>query len=318
LAAAATFYAFISLFPLLVIAAAVASWVAGQPGVDAVQEIVDENLPDFDLDVGEFYRNAGTISVIGAVTLTITGLGWVDSMRAAVRLMWGLDDRPGSLVIRKLADAAALIGLGLLMALSWAASGLVSWLAEEIFAATGIGGPAGRFLLTALGIALSILVNALLFAYFLTGLPRLQMPRKQLAAAAVAGAVVFEVLRQVLVGYVGGPASRNSYAAFATPLALVAWIYLITRVLMFLAAMSAESAANAVAAEAGAAAEVHAAAPPSPRTAGAAASVRAGQERAAAMAAGVVLGALGAGALGLAGRAVRAVRSAVRRSGDDR
>ncbi len=252
LAAAATFYGFISLFPLLVLAAAVASGIAGQSGVDAVQDVVDENLPGFDLDVNQFYENAGTISVIGTAALLITGLGWVDAIRAAVRLMWNLDDRPGNLVTRKLADAAALVGLGLLMSLSWATSGLVTWFAEEVVAVTGIEGSAGRFLLAALGVVLSILANLLMFVYLLTGLPRLRIPREQLVLAASVGAVVVEALRQILVGYVGGPAARNTYAAFATPLALVAWIYLVTRVLMFLAAMSAESVAGVVDAEDGA------------------------------------------------------------------
>jgi membrane protein len=36
----------------------------------------------------------------------------------------------------------------------------------------------------------------------------------------------------------------NTYAAFAVPLALLAWIYLVARLLMFLAASTAEWAAE--------------------------------------------------------------------------
>lgn len=242
LAGASSFYGFVSLFPLLVLGASVISSLAGRSGVERMQDIVDENLPNLGVEVEQFHRNAGAIGVIGAATLLFTGLSWVDSIRAAVRSMWKLDDQPGNVVVRKALDVVSLVGLGLLIMISWGASVVLGRLAADLLDLIGLSGTGGKLALQATTAVLSIGVSALLFAYLLSGLPRIAVPVRNLAVTSLLGAVVFEVLKQFLVQYVVGPASRGSYAAFATPLAMLAWIYLVTRLLMFLAALTAESA----------------------------------------------------------------------------
>lgn len=244
LAGACSFYGFVSLFPLLVLGASIVSAIAGDSGVETMQDVVDENLPGLEIKVEEFHRNAGAIGVVGAVTLLFTGLGWVDGVRAAVRSMWRLDDEPGNMVVRKALDFVALVGLGLLIVISWGASVLLGHWAEELLDQLGLGGAGGTLALRAVTGALSVAVSALLFGYLLAGLPRIVVPPRVLAVAAVLGAVVFELLKQFLVQYVAGPAARGSYAAFGVPLAMLAWIYLVTRLLMLLAALTAESAAD--------------------------------------------------------------------------
>lgn len=249
LAGAVTFYGFISLFPLLVLAAAVASAIAGPDGIETVQDLVDENLPGVKVEVQTFFDNAGTIGVIGAATLLITGLGWVDATRAAVRSMWGIEDQPGNVVVRKAGDFAALAALGVLLAVSWGVSVVIGGLTEEVLEFVGIGGGFGRAVLWVVGAVVSVAVSAAMFAFLLAGLPRIPMGTGNLVIAAISGAAVFEVLKQFLVGFVVGTAAQSTYAAFAAPLALLAWIYLVTRLLMFLAALTAETAVDALAAD---------------------------------------------------------------------
>lgn len=308
LAGAASFYGFVSLFPLLVLGAAVASRVAGDAGVETLQKIVDENLPGLGINVETFHSNAGTLGVIGAAVLLYTGLGWVDSIRAAVRSMWGLDDRPGKLVPRKAIDAAALIGLGVLIATSWGLSVLLGELASGVFALAGLEGVVATVTLKVVAGILSIGVSAVLFGYLIAGLPRIPIPARALLPASVFGAVVFEVLKQLLVVYAAGPASRSAYAAFAAPLLLLTWIYLVTRLLMFLAALTAEAAVDAAA---GAADQIET---PPPAVAGPTAAhgstvltPSAREARAVGLAAGAILGATATGLATLAGRAVTAV-----------
>lgn len=342
LAGASSFYGFVSLFPLLVLGAAVVSAVAGASGVQTMQEIVDENLPGLGIRVETFYRNAGTIGVIGAGTLLFTGLGWVDSVRAAVRSMWGVDDQPGNIVVRKALDVAALVGLGVLIAVSWGASVVLGELAADLLELLGFDGPVGRILLWTVSATLSIGVSALLFAYLLTGLPRIVIPTRSLIAASLLGAVVFEILKQFLVQYVAGPASRSAYAAFAAPLAMLAWIYLVTRLLMLLAALTAESAIDRLDAEVDASADVEAGTEADttgsvvmagsrnelPRgqagmgvsgagfVAGGQLDPALRQARAVGIASGVLLGAAGVGLALLASRAVKALAQAVGRDKD--
>jgi membrane protein len=243
LAGAVSFYGFVSLFPLLILAAVVASQVMGQQGVQELQDVVDENLPGLNLDVASFADQAGTIGVVGAVTLLWTGLGWVDATRAAVRSMWKLDDAPGNVVTRKLADLAALIGLGVVLTISLGATVAVSAAADQVLEWLGL--PSDNSVLAG-GIALIIAIGAssVLFGYMLAGLPRIRIPLRVLLPVALVGGLVFELLKQLVTQFAVLVVPNNAYAAFAVPLALIAWIYLVTRLLMGLAAATAEWAAD--------------------------------------------------------------------------
>lgn len=321
LAGASSFYAFVSLFPLLVIGAAIAAAVAGDAGIATVQEIVDENLPGLGVEMSGFQERAGAIGLISAGALLFTGLVWVDSVRAAVRSMWGLNDQPGNFFVRKALDVVSLAGLGLLILVSWGASVMVVSFAGEVLGWLGLGG--GGWLLRVFSGIISVAASTALFAYLLSGLPRIAVPVRILAVVSLFGAVVFEILKQFLVQYVTRAASESAYAAFATPLAMLAWIYLVTRVLMVAAAVTAETAID----DLEAAERAEAATSLQSRTRGEGpADARGGdpaqvlspsQIRATGVAAGAVLGAAGLGLALLAGRAVRTARSALRRRPSD-
>lgn len=240
LAGAVSFYGFTSLFPLLALAGAITSWLIGETGVQAMQEIVDENMPGLRLDVAAFANRAGTIGLIGAATLLWTGLLWVDATRAAVRSMWRLDDAPGNFVVRKLVDFAALVGLGLIMLVSWGATVMVDAATEYVLGLVGITGGPVELTSRALALLLAITSSSVLFGYLLAGLPRIPIPLRVLLPVAALGGLVFEALKQLVTQYAFVVAPDNTYAAFAVPLALLAWIYLVTRLLMGLAAATAE------------------------------------------------------------------------------
>ena len=318
LAGASSFYGFVSLFPLLVLSAAIVSAVAGPSGVETVQDIVNDNLPGLNIDVSEFHSNAGAVGIIGAVTLLFTGLGWVDSVRAAVRSMWGLDDQPGNIVVRKALDIVALAGLGVLILISTGASVVLVSFAGDVIDWLGLGG--GGWLLRVVSGLVSVGASTALFAYLLAGLPRIVVPIRNLLVVSLLGAVAFEILKQFLVQFVVGTATQNSYAAFATPIAMLAWIYLVTRLLMVAAALTAESAIDQL--EAAERAETAQAL--QSQTRGAVGDTGAGvdpldvlspgQVRATGVAAGVVLGAAGLALAIFAARAGRTARDTLRRA----
>ena len=115
LAAAMTYSAFLSLFPLLAVATAITAAVLGDGGVQRVDEHIRKNLPnlgsDFTLD--PVVKTAATVGVISAVILLWSGLSWVNTARGSMRAIWCVDDMPGNFAVRKLADLVSLVGLGL-------------------------------------------------------------------------------------------------------------------------------------------------------------------------------------------------------------
>jgi membrane protein len=52
--------------------------------------------------------------------------------------------------------------------------------------------------------------------------------------------VALELATRLLIGYVSGFASNSTYGAFGVPIALLVWIYVIARLLMVVAAWTAD------------------------------------------------------------------------------
>jgi len=226
LAGTVSFFGFVSLFPLLLIAVAIGLWVLGDEAIGNIQSLVDENLPSAGINIAGIRDSAGSLGIIGFVSLLFTGLGWVNATRAAVRLMWELPDKPGNPIVLKLIDLAALAGLGIILAVSVGVSSVAQTVVDQVL----------------IGYVVAGLTSAVLFGYLLSGFPRIAVPRDVLIKAAIAGGVIFELLKNFLIGLVADTDSgaRAAFTAFAAPLALLAWIYLVTRLLMFLAAYTAE------------------------------------------------------------------------------
>lgn len=243
LAATVTFYGFLSVFPILVLAFSLTLRIVGTDGVAELESFVEEYVPGIaeQLALQQVRRSAASLQVVGAVTLLITGLGWVDATRASVRSMWGLPDKAGSLVVRKLVDLLVLAGLGALVAVSLVASTWVSgegerlleWLDQD-------GSTAGVLASNVLAQVLASLTATALVAYVISGLPRIRIPWRVLLPAALVGGVGLEILKRVLIGYISGFAGNSTYGAFGVPIALLVWIYVIARLLMVIAAWTAE------------------------------------------------------------------------------
>ncbi|GAA2249679.1 YihY/virulence factor BrkB family protein [Streptomyces amakusaensis] len=248
LAAAITFLSFLALFPLITVAAAVWAALLGEEGLTRLQDRLADQVPGISeqLDIGSLVANAGTVGLVAGALLLLTGIGWVGSMRDCLRAVWGLDDEDeGNPVLRRLKDAGVLLGLGATALASLAASALgssaVGWGAERL----GIepGGAEG-VLLSAAAISVAVAAGFLILLYLLTLLPGTHPPRRRLLVAALLGAVGFELLKLLLSGYMQGVASKSLYGAFGVPVALLLWINLTAKLLLYCAAWTATATAT--------------------------------------------------------------------------
>lgn len=243
LAATVTFYGFLSVFPLLVLGFSVALRVVGTEGVTQLEDFVEQYVPGVadQLALQRVRSSAASLQVAGIVALLVTGLGWVDATRASVRAMWGLPDKDGNVVLRKFVDLMALVGLGALVALSVAASTWVSGAGARLLALVNQDDSTTGLLATnLLAQTLALLTASLLVGYIISGLPRIRIPWRVLLPAALVGGLALEVLKRLLIGYISGFASNNTYGAFGVPIALLVWIYVIARLVMLVAAWTAE------------------------------------------------------------------------------
>ncbi|MFD3354001.1 YihY/virulence factor BrkB family protein [Streptomyces fradiae] len=243
LAAAITFISFLSLFPLITLGAAIGAALVGDERLRTAQDKISEQVPGISdqLDLGSLVENAGTVGLVAGAVLLFTGIGWVGSLRECLRAVWGLDGADdGNPVVRKGKDALLLLGLGGTALVSLAASTLgataVGWGADRLGVPEG---GAGGVLLQAAALLVAVVADFLLLLYLLTLLPGVEPPRRDLVAAALIGAVGFELLKLLLGGYMRGVAGKSMYGAFGVPVALLLWISFTARLLLFCAAWTA-------------------------------------------------------------------------------
>jgi membrane protein len=253
LAGATTFFGFLSLFPLIVLAAAITGPLLGDEAVDALKKALQQNLPGVGdkIDIDSLIAHAGTIGLVSGVSLLFTGLGWIDSLRASIRSMHELDDEPGNVVKLKIVDLGALIGLGLIGLIATGASSVLTGLSKRIVGWVDLDGTwLAEWGLDLISIVLGIAAGAALFVYLQTALPRIILPRKVSLIAAMVGGIVFYLAQRLGNLYVEHVLGANAaYGALALPLALLVWIYLMTRVIMLIAAWTKEATLDARTAE---------------------------------------------------------------------
>lgn len=243
LAAAITFISFLALFPLITVAAAIGAALLDKDQLKKLEDKISEQVPGISdqLDINSLVANAGTVGLVAGALLLVTGIGWVGSIRDCLRAVWELDDEDeDNPVLRKLKDGVVLLGLGMTVLVSLAASALgstaVGWSADRL----GIDEDgASGVLLQIVAIAIAVLADFLLLLYVLTLLPGVQPQRRRLLVAALIGAVGFELLKLLLGGYIRGVAARSMYGAFGVPIALLLWINFTAKLMLFCAAWTA-------------------------------------------------------------------------------
>ncbi|MFB7336229.1 YihY/virulence factor BrkB family protein [Streptomyces adustus] len=248
LAAAMTFISFIALFPLLTVGAAIAAATLSPARQKAIEGKIAEQVPGISdqLDLDALIQNAGTVGLIAAALLLVTGIGWVGQMRDCLRAVWELPDSEENPLLRKVKDAGVLVGLGgalmITLGTSTLASSAVGWGARSL----GLDEHGwGNVLLRVAAFAVSALADFLLLLYLLTLLPGVEPRRRRLLVAALLGAVGFELLKLLLSGYMQGVATKSMYGAFGVPVALLLWINFTAKLLLFCAAWTATHSAAA-------------------------------------------------------------------------
>ncbi|MFD9125337.1 YihY/virulence factor BrkB family protein [Kitasatospora sp. NPDC059571] len=242
LAGAVTFFGFLALFPLLTVALAIAAATLSDSRVHELQNDIAKQTPGLSdkLDLNTLVSNAATVGVISGVLLLLSGLGWVNTLRGAIRTVWRLPDPPGNVVVNKAWDCAVLAGLGLVCLLSLGVSAGATTLTRRLADAIGLSGSTGRVLLAVAGFVIAVAVDLLLFAYLLAPFAgTTDMPRRSLVQGALIGAVGFEALKVLLSSYLGSVAGKSLYGAFGVPVALLLWMDFVARLLFYCVAWTA-------------------------------------------------------------------------------
>jgi membrane protein len=251
-AAAITYFSVLSLIPMLMLGFSVAGFVlAGNMDLlgqirTGIATAVPGALGDqVNTIVGKLIDSRGSVGVFGLLTALYSGLGWMTSLRDAVTAQWTRERPQQPYLTTALKDLLTLIGLGLALVISFgitaAGSGL-GGLALEWLGLRQTGW--AEFLLSVATIVLGLLANWLVFLWVLSSLPRFHVGWRSAVRGAVAGAIGFEILKQVGNIYLQMIKDSPSGTVFGTLLGLLVFVNLVSRFLIFITAWTATAREN--------------------------------------------------------------------------
>ena len=243
LAAAVTFYWFLSLFPILLLAISVLGFVYGDAAPAKVTDGLSGYLPDqLVKTIGDTLVDAkGKAGVLGLLGLLLSGLGWIDGLREAIRSIWHQNVKAGNFLVRKVVDIIVLVGLFATIAASIVITGATTAATGQVLDLLDIGASTGAKVFTQLlAYVLSGAADTLLFLYMFTRLPRVKTPLLQVFRAAVFGAVGFEVLKFIGAYYVARTTTKGeaTYGTFAVVVGMLLFLNLVSRLILLTAAFA--------------------------------------------------------------------------------
>ncbi|MBN1171444.1 MAG: YihY/virulence factor BrkB family protein, partial [Micromonosporaceae bacterium] len=174
LAAATAYYGFFAILAVAVTGFAVLGQVFQNNTlvVDAISAYLKENLPQ--LETRQLIASAGKLGIVAGFALMFAGVAWVENLRSSQRALWRLQQQPGNLVVRWLVDLGVLIGLGLLLLISVSVFAGVQDLLLRL--SDSAEHSLIRIVLGGSNVLLGGLVDLLLGAALLVGVPRVRMP----------------------------------------------------------------------------------------------------------------------------------------------
>jgi YihY family inner membrane protein len=231
LAALVAYYAFFSIFPLLLVFVTILGFVlhGHLHEIHSIEHSVDKNFPEFNSLISfKSIKGSGVALIIGVATSLWSGLGVTGAAQNALDTVWAVPkkSRPNFLQ-SKLRGVLLLVSLGVLFILATLLSGIVTG---------GFGGAVTKVL----GIAISFLANVALFAFAFRFMTATTVPTRDLRSGVVVAAV-FWTLLQVLGGlYVkhvlGGLTS--TYGQFALVIGLLVWFHLGAQLTLYAAELN--------------------------------------------------------------------------------
>ena len=243
LAAAVTFYWFLSLFPILLVAISLFGYVEGDAARKDVVHGLSGYLPgNLITTIADVVTKAkGKAGLIGLIGTLLSGLGWIDALREAIRTMWHQNVTAGNFIVRRLIDILVLVGLFATIAASAFVTALVGSGPKVVLEQLGVGkGAAAQVFLQGSGFLLGALVDVVLFLFLFVRLARVSAPVRQVLKGAVFGAVGFGILKLVGGFYVQHTTTKGqaTYGTFAVVVGLLLFLNLVSRLVLLSAAFA--------------------------------------------------------------------------------
>lgn len=247
-AAAITYFSLLALFPMLLLAVSIAGFVL-HANPQTLQELFDKLARHAPGQVGDTLHNSiqaainarASLGVIGLVGVLLTGLGWIGNLRAATDAVWERPPAKENPIRQRLVNLAILVGLGLGALVSLGITAGWSAFSGDVLSWVGLDGVTGMgTLLGFAGIVVAVVSDTVIFFYVLTRLPRTHVPIRYGLRGALLTAIGFEALKIIGTYTIALSSGSATAGPFASLLAILIWVQLVARWVLFGTAWTAE------------------------------------------------------------------------------
>jgi membrane protein len=248
--AAITYFSFLSLIPIMMVAFAAGGYVlASHPTL--LQDIFNKiftNVSDPTLAatlkniINTAVQQRTTVGLVGLLIALYSGINWMGNLREAVRAQsrdrWERNPKDEEKFwVKYLRDFISLIGLLVALVVTLSITSIAGSAQATIISFLHLDSiewlkPAWHLI----GLAISIAANYLLFFWIFWRLPRHRPRKKALIRGTFIAAIGFEVIKIIMTYSLPKLVSSPSGAAFGSVLGLMAFFYFFARLTLFCAA----------------------------------------------------------------------------------
>jgi membrane protein len=240
-AAAITYWTFLALFPLLLLAVSILGFVLhAHPATlqDVLKHITDSTPGTLGKTLSDSLKAAvnarAGVGIVGIVGVLLTGLGWIGNLRQAIDAVWGIPPVKRSFIAARASSLLVLAGLGLSLLISLGITAVGTSATDQLVRAVNLDHVPGMpIVVKVVGLAIAVAGDFLIFYWMMVRLPAISVPRGPDIKGALLAAVGFEILKIVGTYTIAHAAQSPTAGPFASVLAVLIWIQLVARYLLF-------------------------------------------------------------------------------------
>ncbi len=251
LAAGLTYYAFFSLFPLLLFLVTLASFVYKQSDAETyifnnVAKVAPGSqlttmIGDIVAKTYESRNNAGILLFVGIATLAFSASNAFETLDKAINRAWNTEKVPG-FIVSKLTSFAMILGVFVLLALSLVISIIISSTQTVTKSLVGeVPGSQVFWSIVDFGASLALVFLVLIMLYRF--LPRTDVSFRDVWLGALLASVAWVIVKQLFATYLSSSfANYNAvYGTLGTVIILLTWIYISSVIILFGAEFASET-----------------------------------------------------------------------------
>ena len=247
MAAGITYFAFLSIFPVVLLAASVIGLLlAGDTLlrsqlISSIRQAVPGETGDFLVgQVTEAISASRVTGVVGAVLFVYAGLRTMDKLRIGVRRVWTGRLVEADFLRDNLRDVVSFVALAVVGAVSVGLTGGATTATSWVLARLGLDDvPGASLVTTVVGIALALAADTVVFLWLLKVVGHTRADVRLLLPGALFGAVGFEILKVLGSLYLALISGSVTASTLGGAVGILVWINLVARYALFTTAWTA-------------------------------------------------------------------------------